>query len=126
NHFTSLLDAEYVLWDDAQIEKYSRDETDGVKFAPEVILKPAHTGEIASILRYCHNNLIPVSPRAAGTGLSANSLCVHGGVMLSVERLNKILKIDERNLQVTTEPGVITELLQNTLQDKGLFYPVDP
>lgn len=125
-YFVSLVGAEYVLSDDANIEKYSRDETDGVKFPPEVILKPADAQQISAILKYCNEQLIPVSPRAAGTGLSANSLCVHGGVMLSVERLNKILKIDERNLQVTTEPGVITERLQNTLQEKGLFYPVDP
>jgi glycolate oxidase len=77
-------------------------------------------------MRYCNEQLIPVSPRAAGTGLSANSLCVHGGVMLSIERLNKILTIDERNLQVVTEPGVITEALQNAMIEKGLFYPVDP
>lgn len=125
-HFTLLLGDEYVLMDKAAIEKYSRDETDGVMFPPEVILKPADTEHISAIMKYCHEHYIPVSPRAAGTGLSANSLCVHGGVMLSIERLNKILKIDERNLQVTTEPGVITELLQNSVQDKGLFYPVDP
>lgn len=125
-HFKKIIGAEYVFTDEASIEKFSRDETDGVKFPPEVILKPITPQEISAILKYCHENLIPVSPRAAGTGLSANSLCVHGGVMLSIERMNRILKIDERSLQVTTEPGVITEILQNTLQDKGLFYPVDP
>jgi len=124
--FKSVVGEQYVLTDNATIEKFSRDETDGVKFPPEVVLKPANAQEISAILKYCNEKLIPVSPRAAGTGLSANSLCVHGGVMLSVERMNKILKIDERNLQVTTEPGVITEVLQNTLQEKGLFYPVDP
>jgi len=125
-HFKTIVGEEFVFTDDANIEKYSRDETDGVKFPPEVVLKPITAQEISAILKYCNQYLIPVSPRAAGTGLSANSLCVHGGVMLSVERMNKILKIDERSLQVITEPGVITEALQNTLQEKGLFYPVDP
>ncbi|HLP53323.1 MAG TPA: FAD-linked oxidase C-terminal domain-containing protein [Chitinophagales bacterium] len=125
-HFKTIVGAEFVFTDDANIEKFSRDETDGVKFPPEVVIKPITAQEISAILKYCNQHRIPVSPRAAGTGLSANSLCVHGGVMLSIERMNKILKIDERSLQVTTEPAVITEALQNTLQEKGLFYPVDP
>lgn len=124
--FQSFIGAANVYTDEASLTRYSKDETDGVAFPPEVVLKPASTQEVSLIMRYCHEQHIPVSPRAAGTGLSANSLCVHGGVMLSIERLNQILHIDERNLQVTTEPGVITEALQNTLQEKGLFYPVDP
>lgn len=124
--FQSIIGAENVFADTASIEKYSRDETDGCSFPPEVVLKPRTTQEISSVMKHCHEHHIPISPRAAGTGLSANSLCVHGGVMLSIERMNKILEIDERSLQVTTEPGVITEHLQNTLQEKGLFYPVDP
>jgi glycolate oxidase len=124
--FKAQLGEQYVFTDEISIEKYSRDETDGCQFPPEVVLKPADTAQIAAVMRYCNEQLIPVSPRAAGTGLSANSLCVHGGVMLSIERLNKILTIDERNLQVVTEPGVITEALQNAMIEKGLFYPVDP
>ena len=110
--FRSLLGDEYVMNGEEAIAKYSRDETDGVSFPPDVVLKPADTAQISAIMKYCNENKIPVSPRAAGTGLSANSLCVYGGVMLLTDRLNKILKIDERNLQVTTEPGVITQVLQ--------------
>ncbi len=124
--FKTALGADYVLTDEASIEKYSKDETDGVKFAPEVVLKPGNTADISAIMKYCNEQRIVVSPRAAGTGLSANSLCLFGGVMLLTDRLNKILHIDERNLQVTTEPGVVTEALQNTVQQMGLFYPVDP
>lgn len=126
NYFTSIIGADFVFTNSTAIEKYSRDETDGVSFPPEVVLMPRTTEEVSAILKYCNEKRIPVSPRAAGTGLSANSLCVHGGVMLSIERFNEILKIDERSLQVTVEPGMITEVLQNTLQEKGLFYPVDP
>ena len=125
-HFKKIAGNDFVFTDAANIEKYSRDETDGCAFPPEVVIKPKSVEEISAIVKYCNENLIPVSPRAAGTGLSANSLCVHGGVMLSVERMNNILQIDERSLQVTVEPGMITEALQNTLQEKGLFYPVDP
>ena len=70
--------------------------------------------------------MLPVTPRGAGTGLSGGALPHLGGVLLSTERLNQILEIDERNLQVTTEPGVITEVLQNAVKAKKLFYPPDP
>lgn len=125
-YFKTIVGAQNVFADETSLEKYSRDETDGCAFYPEVVLKPASTLEISAIMKYCSEKKIPVAPRAAGTGLSANSLCVHGGAMLSIERMNRILHIDERSLQVTVEPGMITEALQNTLQEKGLFYPVDP
>ena len=124
--FKSILAENSVFADEETLEKFSRDETDGVKFPPEVVLKPSTVEEISAIMKYCNQEMIPVSPRAAGTGLSANSLCVYGGVMLSIERFNKILKIDENSLQVITEPAVITEVLQNAVRDKGLFYPPDP
>ncbi|MBX2903245.1 MAG: FAD-binding protein [Chitinophagales bacterium] len=124
--FEQTIGTANVFTDNASIQKYAVDETVDAAFAPEVVLKPISAEEISKILSYCNAQHIPVSPRAAGTGLSANSLPIHGGVTLSIERMNRILEIDERNLQVTTEPGVITELLQNTLKEKGLFYPPDP
>ena len=74
----------------------------------------------------CNEHRIPVTPRGAGTGLSGGALPQFGGVLISTERMNSILNIDERNLQVITEPGVITEVLQNAVKEKGLFYPPDP
>jgi glycolate oxidase len=124
--FRSVIGEAYVITSHEGLEKYAKDETEDLRFYPEVVLKPSCTEEISRIMRHCNEQLIPVSPRAAGTGLSANSLCIHGGVMLTIERLNKILKIDEQNLQVITEPGVITEHLQNTVKEKGLYYPPDP
>src|SRR4029078_7556580 len=78
------------------------------------------------ILKICNQYKIPVTPRAGGTGLSGGALPHLGGVLISIERLNRVWNIDERNLQVTTEPGVITEVLQNTVKARGLFYPPDP
>ena len=124
--FRSVIGEAYVITSHEGLEKYAKDETEDLRFYPEVVLKPSCTEEISRIMRHCNEQLIPVSPRAAGTGLSANSLCIHGGVMLTIERLNKIIKIDEQNLQVITEPGVITEHLQNTVKEKGLYYPPDP
>ncbi|MBS1685972.1 MAG: FAD-binding protein [Bacteroidetes bacterium] len=124
--FRSVVGEEFVITSSDGLAKYAKDETEDLRFPPEVVLKPAGTDEISRIMRYCNEKNIPVSPRAAGTGLSANSLCIYGGVMLTIERLNKILNIDEQNLQVTTEPGVITEQLQNAVKEKGLYYPPDP
>jgi glycolate oxidase len=90
------------------------------------VLKPLDSLQISAILKICNKHRIPVTPRGAGTGLSGGALPHLGGVVLSTERLNKILSIDERNLQVITEPGVITEVLQDAVKEKGLFYPPDP
>jgi glycolate oxidase len=106
--------------------RYASDETEDLEFFPEVVLKPANAEQIAQIVTLCHQNHIPVTPRGAGTGLSGGALPVHKGVVISTEKLNKILEIDERNLQATVEPGVINEVFQNAVQEKGLFYPPDP
>ena len=123
--FVDLL-ADRCLFSQENKEKYSRDETEDLSYLPELVLKPKSSEEISKILSYCNQKLIPVTPAGARTGLSGGALAIHGGILLSMELFNKILKIDEDNYQVITEPGVITEDLQNTLKEKGLFYPPDP
>ncbi|MCC5923781.1 MAG: FAD-binding protein [Crocinitomicaceae bacterium] len=108
------------------LDKYSRDETEDLVFPPQLVLRPSKVEEVSAILRFCNQNKIPVTPSGARTGLSGGALAVHGGVVLSMEKFNRIIHIDEDNLQVTTEPGVITQVLQNAVQEKGLFYPPDP
>src|SRR6478609_1824784 len=115
-----------VLFDNESLNHYGHDETEQLLYPPDVVVKPSSPEEISKILKYCNENLIPVTPRGAGTGLSGGAIPHQGGVVISTERMNKILEIDERNLQVTTEPGVITEVLQNAVKEKGLFYPPDP
>ncbi len=124
--FQEIVGQEQVLIDEANLLKYSHDETEKLVYIPEVVIKPANTAEIAAIMKLCNEHNIPVTPRGAGTGLSGGALPHLGGVLLSTEKLNKILSIDERNLQVITEPGVITEVLQDAVKEKGLFYPPDP
>jgi len=109
DQFREILGSEYVLLDQETLEHFSHDETENLRFLPEVVVKPRTPEEISAILKICNQHLIPVTPRGAGTGLSGGALPHLGGVLLSTERLNKILEIDERNLQVVTEPGVITE-----------------
>jgi glycolate oxidase len=116
----------YVSTDIETLKNYGHDETEHLLHLPAVVVKPRTAEEISRIMVFCNNNYIPVTPRGAGTGLAGGSLPQLGGVLISTERLNSIIEIDERNLQVTTEPGVITEELQNAVKEKGLFYPPDP
>lgn len=108
------------------LTKYSHDETEDLRFPPHVVAKPENVEQISAIMRYCNAEKIPVTPAGARTGLSGGALPVKGGVLLSMEKFNKIIKIDENNHQVITEPGVITQDLQETVKEKGLFYPPDP
>jgi glycolate oxidase len=124
--FINLLGENYVLFDQESLHDHGHDQTEHLLFLPEVVLKPRTTEEISEIMKICNANGIPITPRGGGTGLSGGALPHLGGVVLSTERLNTILSIDEKNLQVTTEPGVITEVLQETVKEKGLFYPPDP
>lgn len=124
--FKTIVGESFVFIDDETLDFFSRDETEKLQFIPDVVLKPKTTEEISAIMKICNQNFIHVTPRGAGTGLSGGALPQFGGVVISTERMNSILNIDERNLQVTTEPGVITEVLMNAVKEKGLFYPPDP
>lgn len=124
--FKKIVGDKFVFFDDESLQHYSKDETENLQFLPEIVIKPRSAEEISAILKVCNKEKIHVTPRGAGTGLSGGALPHLGGVLLSTERMNSILQIDERNLQVTTEPGVITEVLQNAVKEKGLFYPPDP
>ncbi len=124
--FRKVLGEDHVLISDEQRLNYSHDYTEDLSFLPEVVLKPASTEEVSSVMKICNKELIPVTPRGAGTGLSGGALPVHGGVLLSMERFNKIISIDEKNFQATVEPGVINQVFQEAVIEKGLYYPPDP
>ncbi len=124
--FKQIVGDAYVFVDEESLHDYAHDETENLHFPPDMVIKPRSASEISGIMALCNQHKIPVTPRGAGTGLSGGALPHLGGVLLSMERMNSILEIDERNLQVTTEPGVITEVLQMAVKEKGLFYPPDP
>lgn len=124
--FKEIVGDAYVFVDEENLNRYAHDETENLHFLPDIVIKPRTAQEISKIMMICNAARIPVTPRGAGTGLSGGALPHLGGVLLSMERMNSIVDIDERNLQVTTEPGVITEVLQNAVKEKGLFYPPDP
>ncbi len=122
----AIVGEKYTATDNESRENYGHDQTERLLYLPNVVVKPRTVEEISKIMVLCNTNKIPVTPRGAGTGLSGAALPNLGGVLISTERFNSIIEIDERNLQVTTEPGVITEELQNAVKEKGLFYPPDP
>jgi len=122
---TSIFGNKNIITNDER-KAYGSDETEDLNFPPEIVVKPVSAQQIAQLMAYCNERRIPVTPRGAGTGLSGGAIPIYGGVSLSMEKMNNILEIDERNFQVTVEPSVITQVLQEAVADKGLFYPPDP
>lgn len=115
-----------VLTDEETRTICASDETEDHVFMPAAVVTPDTAEQVAAILRICNAHIIPVTPRGGGTSLSGGSLPVEGGVVVWMKRFNRIIDIDELNLQSTVEPGVITEVFQNAVKEKGLFYPPDP
>ncbi len=124
--FETILPNTFVKYDAETLQVNSKDYTEDFSFLPEVVLYPTCTEHISAILAYCNSERIPVTTRGAGTGLSGGCLPVLGGVVLNMQKMNKILEIDTENLQATVEPGVINEVFQEEVKKYGLFYPPDP
>lgn len=122
----TIAGTENVFTDDESLARYAHDETEDLKYFPEVVVKPKDAAQISALLRFCNENHIPLTPRGGGTGLSGAALPVFGGILLSMERFKAIIDIDTESLQATVEPGVITEEFINAVAEKGLLYPVDP
>lgn len=122
----SIVGEQYAITNDEVRKVYGSDETEDFIFPPEVVLKPVTKEEVSLIMKLANEHEIPVTPLGARTGLSGGALSVYGGIGLSMERFNRIIEIDEDNLQVTVEPGVITQVLQEVCQERGLYYAPDP
>jgi glycolate oxidase len=123
---TAVVGEKYIFTDIETRNHYGHDETEDYVFPPSVVLKPANAAEISEIIKIANDYKIPTTPIGARTGLSGGALSIYEGIGLSTERLNKIIEIDEQNLQITVEPAVITQVLREAVAEKGLFYPVDP
>lgn len=122
----SIVGESNAILDEEGRYRYGHDETEDHAFLPDLVLKPGTADEVSAIMRLCNEHNIPVTPRGGGTGLSGGALPVQKGLVISMERFDKVLDIDELNLQATVEPGVITEVFQLAVKEKGLFYPPDP
>lgn len=121
-----IVGPDNVFTDRERLEPYSHDETPELEGWPEVVVKPITAQEISEILKLANERLVPVTPRGGGQGLSGGSVPVNAGIVLSIERMNRILEIDHRNMMVAVEPGVITGELHRAVETEGLFYPPDP
>jgi glycolate oxidase len=126
DQFRAIVGEQFIIVDEEQRTEYGHDKTEDYLFLPDLVIKPGTPEEVSAILKVCNQYKVPVTPRGAGTGLAGGAIPVRKGVVISMERFNKILEIDELNLQATVEPGVITEVFQNAVKAKGLFYPPDP
>ncbi len=117
--------AAFVLRDELSLARYGQD---GLKVPslPDLVVLPGSAHEVASIARACDAQRVPLYVRGGGTGYSGGAVPLHGGVLMSMERFNRILEIDEENLLVVTEPNVVTGHLQAEVEKRGLFYPPDP
>jgi glycolate oxidase len=120
-----IVGERHVVYDDPErLLDYAHDEVAGAEYAhmPDVLVKPASAAEIAEIMRLANRERIPVTPRGAGSGLSCGAVPVYGGVLLSLERMNHILEIDRENMVVVVEPGVVTNDINEAVNEYGLFY----
>lgn len=122
----AAVGAEHVRDDPEALVAYSYDATPLVQAMPDAVVFPGSTEEVAAVLRIASRHGVPVIPRGSGTNLSAGTVPVKGGIVLVLTRLNRILEIDEENLTVTVQPGVITQHLHQAVEARGLFYPPDP
>lgn len=122
----NILDKSQILLDQNLKEDYSHDYTEDLSFMPEAVVLPETVEQVSAIVKLCQENQVALTPRGAGTGLSGGALPVEGGIVMSMQRFNRILEIDERNFQATVQPGVINQVFQDAVAEKGLFYPPDP
>jgi glycolate oxidase len=121
----SIVGNEHVRTDPESRQTYS---VDALKrgHPPDVVVTPDGVAQVAAVVRACAEHRVPIVPRGGGTGYTGGAVPVRGGVVLSMERMNRILEIDEHNLVAVVEPNVVTAALQDAVERVGLFYPPDP
>ncbi len=124
--FRSIADPERVLAAGEIAEDYSHDELGGVRHAPDVLIRVKSTEEVSAIMRYCSEHLLPVVTRGSGTGLVGAAVALEGGVMIETLGMNRILELDEENLTVTVQPGVLLMDLAAFAESHDFLYPPDP
>jgi len=107
-------------------EDFSHDELAGIHSYPEVVVEVTNRDEVSAIMKYAWENNIPVTPRGQGTGLVGAAVPVKGGILISLVRMNNILELDEDNLTLTVEPGVLLMEISKYVEAQDLFYPPDP
>jgi len=121
-----IVGESHVLTTEDLLEKYSRDETIGLQAWPDVAVRVGSADEVSQVLRLAQEHAIPVTPRGLGTSLSGGAIPVRGGIVLSMERMDRLLEVDQDNLMAVVEPGLVTGELHRFVEEQGCFYPPDP
>jgi len=120
----AIVGERFVLEGEERLEAYAHDETSVAEYArmPEVAVLPATTAEVAEVVRLANRERVPITPRGAGSGLAGGAIPVHGGILLSLERMNRLVELDLDTMTVTVEAGMVTNDLAHVVQEKGLFF----
>ena len=121
-----VKDSGRVLHGDCINEEYSHDELSDTTSYPDVVIRVVSTEEVSEIMKYAYDNNIPVTPRGSGTGLVGASVAIEHGIMIDTTLMNHFLEIDETNLTLTVEPGVLLMEVAAYVEERDLFYPPDP
>lgn len=117
---------ERIFFKDNINEDYGHDELGGIKQMPDIVVQVLTSEEVSEIVKYAYENNIPVTPRGSGTGLVGAAVPLKGGIVIDLSQMNKILEIDEENLTLTVEPGVLLMEISKFVEEHDLFYPPDP
>lgn len=123
---TELLGNENIKTTQAQLVAYSYDATANFQAMPDVVVSPRHTDDVVKIVKLCDEYNMPIVPRGSGTNLAAGTCPTQGGLVMLFNNMNKIIELDNNNLTLTVQPGVITQTIHEYVESKGLFYPPDP
>jgi len=121
----AIVGKKFVIYDDAEkLEPYSHDEVPGAEYAhmPEAVVRPVDAGQIAEIMKLANRRMIPITPRGAGSGLSGGAVPVHGGIVMLIDRMDKIIELDRDNMMMVVEPAVVTNDINEYLAEYNLFY----
>lgn len=119
------LGSDAVITDQEHMICYSYDAT-RIEKLPDALLMPKSREDIASILGIANSEKIPVIPRGAGSGFAGGSVPAQGGIILSLQRMNRIVEVNRNDFYIVAEPGVVTRDIQKAAETEGLFYPPDP
>jgi glycolate oxidase len=121
-----LGNRENVLWEEDISEDYSHDELGGISRKPDILIKARNSDDVSKVVKYAYEQFIPIVARGSGTGLVGASVPIHGGIMIDMTQMNKILELDDENLTLTVEPGVLLMEIGKYVEERDMFYPPDP
>ena len=126
NNLRALVPEERVIPGAEVGEDYCHDELSGIRKRPDVLIKAMSAEEISAVMKYAAAHNIPVTPRGQGTGLVGGAVPLYGGILLDLSGMNRILELDDINLTLTLEPGVLLMDVAKYVEEHGFFYPPDP